>query len=59
MVGPSLAALQRVDVANTELRLRNEQRLAEKKAEMGRKYLLHPENAMSREKFKEIARVTA
>ena len=59
MVGPSLKALQAVDAANQELRLRNAERLAAAKEAMGRKYLLHPENAMSREKFVQISRVTS
>lgn len=59
MVGPSLEALKRIDVANAELAARNAERLAAAKQAMGRKYLLHPENAMSREKFVQISKVTS
>lgn len=59
MVSSSIEALQKIDEANKELRERNAQRLAEAKQAMGRKYLLHPENAMSREKYSAISKVTA
>ncbi len=59
MVSSSIEALQKIDEANKELRERNAQRLAEAKQAMGRKYLLHPEKAMSREKYSAISKVTA
>lgn len=55
----NLDKLKAIDATNRELRERNEIRLAAAKAAMGRQYLLHPENSMSREKFNKIALVTA
>ena len=59
MVSSALNALMKIDQSNRELIERNAQRLQEAKEKMGRKYLLHPENAMSREKFKKIEKVMA
>jgi hypothetical protein len=54
-----MTALKAIDAVNTELRQRNDVRLAEAKLALGKKYLLHPENAMSREKFRKISKVTS
>lgn len=45
IVSEELTALKLIDDVNAELRARNEIRLAEVKAAMGTKYLLHPDNA--------------
>lgn len=53
----NLNFLKAIDAANSELRARNEQRLKEAKEKMGAKYLLHPDNAMTRAKFVKIEKV--
>ena len=55
----SMTALKAIDVANSELIQRNAERLKQAKEAMGTKYLLHPANAMSKEKFRKIAKVTS
>lgn len=45
ILSSQLEALRRVDEANTELRERNATRVSAMKISMGRKYLLHPDNA--------------
>lgn len=40
-----LLALRAIDAVNAELRARNEARIAEAKAALGKKYLLHPDNS--------------
>lgn len=59
MISSELKALRCVDQATLELRERNAQRVAAMKEEMGRKYLLHPDNAMTKNKFKKIERINA
>lgn len=53
----NLNFLKAIDTANAELRARNEHRLREAKEKMGAKYLLHPDNAMSKEKYAKIVKV--
>lgn len=55
----SMTALKAIDEVNRDLILRNEERLKQAKEALGTKYLLHPSNAMSREKFRKISRVTS
>ena len=45
IMADELHALRAIDVANSELRGRNEARVAAIKVSMGAKYLLHPDNA--------------
>lgn len=59
MISSEFKSLVNIDQATAELRERNAIRLQEAKDKLGKKYLLHPANAMSREKFKKIAKVTA
>jgi hypothetical protein len=59
MISNELKSLNAVDQATAELRERNAIRLQEAKDKLGKKYLLHPDNAMSREKFQKIAKVTS
>ena len=54
-----MLALSAMDAANKELRERNEIRLKAAKEAMGTKYLLHPDNKMSKEKFRKITRVVS
>lgn len=54
----SMQAKLSIDQLNKELRERNEIRLQAAKVALGEKYLLHPNNQMSREKFQKIQRVT-
>lgn len=58
-LSPKMQTLMAIDAANKELQERNAIRLKEAKEKMGTKYLLHPANAMSREKFNKISRVLA
>lgn len=41
-----------------ELRLRNEKRLKEVKERMGERWLLHPANQMTKEKWKKVVKTT-
>lgn len=56
-VSGRLLLLRAIDEANKELRERNEIRLKAAKEAMGAKYLLHPDNAMSKEKFRKMSRI--
>lgn len=56
-ISVKMMALQAIDEANKELRERNEVRLKAAKEALGTKYLLHPDNAMSKEKFRKISKV--
>lgn len=59
MISNRLKTYMTIDAANVELRARNEERLKAAKEAMGKKWLLHPENAMSREKFRKIEKVVS
>jgi hypothetical protein len=54
MTSDEMAALREVDRANSELRARNEARLAEFKAAMGSKFLLHSDNAPVKHAYKAV-----
>ena len=54
-----MQTLMAIDEANKELRQRNESRLAAAKEAMGAKYLLHPDNKMSKEKFRKMSRIVS
>jgi hypothetical protein len=47
-------ALRTLDAATTEIRERNAQRVAEMKERMGRKYVLHPDNAPKKSKYRKV-----
>lgn len=55
----SMQAKISIDQLNKELRERNEIRLKAAKIALGEKYLLHPNNQMSRAKFEKIQKVTS
>jgi hypothetical protein len=57
-ISKKIQALCTIDEINVELQQRNNLRLVEAKEKMGKTYLLHPENAMSRAKFQAISKVT-
>jgi hypothetical protein len=54
MTSDELIALREVDRKNFELRARNEARLAEFKAAMGSKFLLHSDNAPTKHAYKAV-----
>lgn len=54
LTSDELLALREVDAKNSELRARNEARLAEAKAAMGTKYILHPANSPSKNDYKAV-----
>lgn len=45
ILADELLALRAIDAVNADLRARNEARVAEAKAALGKKYLLHPDNS--------------
>ena len=59
MISNRLKTFIAIDEASAELRARNEERLRAAKEAMGTKWLLHPNNAMSRAKFKKIEKVNS
>lgn len=56
MISEEFVAMRAVDQATAELRARNAQRVAEMKAKMGRKFVLHPDNAPRKSKYKKVLR---
>lgn len=58
MISNRLKTFMSIDTSNAELRARNEERLKAVKEAMGKKWLLHPDNAMTKDKFRKIAKVT-
>lgn len=54
MVSERIDALMTLDEFNKDLLDRNAERLRKMKEQMGKKYVLHPDNAMTKEKFKLI-----
>ena len=59
VVSVRMQTLMAIDEANKELRERNEVRLKAAKEAMGAKYLLHPDNQMSKEKFRKMSKIVA
>lgn len=51
IISDCIAGLRAIDEANKELRERNERRVAAVKVRMGRKYLLHPDNAPKKQAY--------
>jgi hypothetical protein len=54
LTSDQLDALKAIDARNAELRARNEQRLADMKAWLGTKYVLHPANSPKRQEYRTV-----
>jgi hypothetical protein len=54
MISTDFSNLKSVDQATAELRERNEARVAEIKKQMGRKFVLHPDNAPKKTRHKKV-----
>jgi hypothetical protein len=54
LTSDEIFALREVDAKNADLRARNEARLAEVKAAMGSKFLLHSDNAPVKHEYKAV-----
>ena len=54
MLSNEFIALRNIDTATQDLRERNAQRVAEAKQRMGVKYVLHPDNAPRKSKYRKV-----